>query len=655
MAETLFPSTGVCYYPEHWPQDKWPSDAENMVKAGLSWVRIAEFSWSCLEPEPGAYDWAWLDQAIHILGEAGLNVIMCTPTATPPKWLVDQMPDMVAIDENGQPRRFGSRRHYSFAHLGYRQESQKITQLVAERYGQNAHVKAWQTDNEYGCHDTAVSYCDAALKGFRKWLLKRYGTIEALNKAWGNVFWSMTYRHFDEIDLPNLTVTEANPSHNLDFLRYSTDEIKAFNKEQVDIIRAHSPDRPISHNFMGMFNQFDHRVVAQDIDIAAWDSYPIGMLQNMQITARADEKLQQDCLRTGDPDFQAFHHDLYRGMGRLWVMEQQPGPVNWARTNAIPLKGAVRMWSWEAIAHGAEVVSYFRWRQAPFAQEQMHAGLMRRDDKPAPGLGEIAQVNQEIAKIDWTDNTQAPIALIHDYTADWMTMLDGQTEDFHYLRLLLDIYKAARQNGASIDVIGPDDSLDGYRLILMPSLMHVSDALVKRLEESNAVILAGPRTGAKTNDFQLPPQLAPGGLSDLLGVTVTRVDALPRSCPIETQWQGVEGKASIWCEEIDARGEAEGETDQGMPLTVQSNRGRYLTAWADQKLLKAVLQSSMRDAGIDVHEMPDHMRMRQRGDLTIITNYGNKDAMIPLSLDGDFIIGERCVPAAGVAVIRQQN
>ena len=233
-----FPSTGVCYYPEHWPEALWEQDAKEMADAGISWVRIAEFSWIKMEPEAGQYDFAWLDKAIDILGKAGLKIVLCTPTATPPKWLVDSMPDMIAIDENGRPRGYGSRRHYSFSHKGYRAECARITEVLAKRYGNNAYVQAWQTDNEYGCHDTALSWCQSAKVHFRLWLQQRYGTIDALNEAWGTIFWSMAYRHFDEIELPNLTVTEANPSHNMDFRRFATDEIVSFDRLQVDIIRA---------------------------------------------------------------------------------------------------------------------------------------------------------------------------------------------------------------------------------------------------------------------------------------------------------------------------------------------------------------------------------------------------------------------------------
>ena len=234
---------GTCYYPEHWPPTWWNDDAQRMRDMGIRWVRIGEFAWSRLEPEPGQFDWTWLDHAIDVLHAHGLKVVMCTPTATPPKWLLDRMPDMVALDLNGQPRGFGSRRHYCFSHAGYRAESRRITQQVADRYGKHPAVAGWQTDNEYGCHDTVLSTSAAARHGFRRWLAQRYGTIDALNAAWGTVFWSQTYRSFDEIDLPVQTVTEAHSSHRLDWRRFASSEVRAFNQEQTAILRAASPGR----------------------------------------------------------------------------------------------------------------------------------------------------------------------------------------------------------------------------------------------------------------------------------------------------------------------------------------------------------------------------------------------------------------------------
>lgn len=279
---------GVCYYPEHWPEAQWAEDAARMAALGLTWVRIGEFAWSRLEPARGDLRFDWLDQAIEVLGEAGLKVALGTPTATPPRWVLSRHPDMLAVDQEGQPRRFGSRRHYCFSHSGYRDECARIVELLARRYGRNRHVGAWQADNEYGCHDTTLSYSAAAAAAFRDWLGQTYQSPDALNRAWGNVFWSMDYASFDEVELPNLTVTQANPAHEMAFRRFASNEVASFNRLQVEIIRRHS-DAPIAHNFMGRIVEFDHFAVGADLDIASWDSYPLGFLED-RLEVSADHK-----------------------------------------------------------------------------------------------------------------------------------------------------------------------------------------------------------------------------------------------------------------------------------------------------------------------------------------------------------------------------
>ena len=642
------PELGVCYYPEHWPEDMWISDAQSMYKNGIRWVRIAEFAWSRIEPEPKKFDWKWLDKAVDILGNAGLKIVMCTPTATPPRWLINQMPDMLAVDQNGQKRKFGSRKHYSFSHKGYQKESQKITQAVAERYGNNSFVQAWQTDNEFGCHETTYSWCQSSLQEFRNWLEVKYQSIEKLNEEWGNVFWSMEYSSFEDIDLPNLTVTEANPAHHFAFRRFSSDQVKNFNSQQVKIINQFSPNRPVSHNYMGHFIEFDHYKVSEDLDIAAWDSYPLGYLQNMQSIAREDKKLLFECYNIGDPDFQAYHHDLYRGMGRLWVMEQQPGPVNWARYNPIPLPGAVRMWTWEAFAHDAEVVSYFRWRQAPYAQEQMHAGLMHCDNSPAMGSKEALQVSKEIQEIKLPLTQKADIALLHDYEACWMTEIDGQTQDFHYTRLMLDFYKSIRINGGSLDIVGKYTDFTGYKLIIIPSFVHLDEEIFSRITLSGAKILAGPRTGVKTNEFQIPHNLSLEGL----GFKVTRVDALPQELPIEVEWKGIKGHINVWREQGQCSGTSDGKGIDDMPVVTTGNKGSYLCGWPDENLLKAIMKEQMLSAGLTTVSLPEYLRVRQRGNLLFFTNYGKQKVSIPKEYNGEFLLGQRELAQSGLAILK---
>ena len=525
---------GVCYYPEHWPKSFWKEDAKRMAEAGLSWVRIGEFAWSKMEPSPGDLKFEWLDEVIEILGTHGLSVVLGTPTATPPKWVLEKHPDMLAIDKEGRPRKFGSGRHYCFSHQGYREECVRIVTLMAERYGANPYVGAWQTDNEYSCHDTTHSYRESARTAFKSWLRLQYagngndGDINALNEAWGNVFWSMEYENFDQIDLPNLTVTQPNPSHVLDFRRFSSDQVISFNRLQTDIIKSYS-DAPIAHNFMGKTTEFDHFKVGEDLDIASWDSYPLGFLEDRVV---ASSEFKQAFARQGDPDFQAFHHDLYRsvGKGRWWVMEQQPGPVNWAPYNPSPLPGMVRLWSWEAFAHGAEAVCYFRWRQAPFAQEQMHAGLLRPDSADAPALAEAKQVAKEISEAPSVETCVSEVALLFDYQSDWMWQTLPQGRGLEYFNLVYDNYRALRKLGLSIDILSPNEDFSAYKLVVAPGLLHMDEDLKKRLSNRSAPTVIGPRSGSSTINLGVDRPLGPNLPN--LDVVTTRVETLRPDMPI---------------------------------------------------------------------------------------------------------------------------
>ena len=623
---------GVCYYPEHWPEDRWAQDAAQMDEIGLTWVRIGEFAWSRLEPSPGDLQFGWLDRAIEVLGDAGLRVVLGTPTATPPRWMLDKHPDMLALDENGQTRKFGSRRHYCFSHEGYREESRRITRLLAERYGANPHVAAWQTDNEYGCHDTVLSYSDAARAAFQDWLAQRYQSPDALNRAWGNVFWSMEYDRFDQIDLPNQTVTEANHPHQLAFRRFSSDQVIAFNKIQVDEIRAHS-DAPILHNYMGRVTDFDHYAMGHDLDIATWDSYPIGFLSD-RLEASDDHKAR--FLRQGDPDMQAFHHDLYRavGKGRWWVMEQQPGPVNWAPYNPAPLPGMVRLWTWEAFAHGAEAVCYFRWRQAPFGQEQMHAGLLRPDGEPAPALDELAGIKREIEALPDAGTAKADVALIFDYESCWAWEAQPQGADFNMFRLALSAYRALRQCGLSIDILPPDTTdLSAYKLVLAPGLMTIPDALRGALADFEGTALIGPRSGSKTAELSIPTPMGPNLPG--LDATVTLAESLPPDTDIPLRGGG---RLVHWMERIEGGADIVRQTESGAAALVRAGGLHYLAGWPDEGTFRAIVRDLCDGADIQTSELPDGLRIRDTESHRFYINYAPEKV----------VFEDIFVPAAGV-------
>ncbi len=639
---------GVCYYPEHWPEAEWASDARAMRESGITYVRIGEFAWSRIEPEPGRLDWDWLDRAVGVLGEAGLRVVLCTPTATPPKWLVDREPSILPVGADGRVRGFGSRRHTCFASSAWQRESRRIVGAVAARYGRAPHVAGWQIDNEFGCHDTVLSYGPEDLRGFRAWLAERYGSVERLNAAWGSVFWSAELRSFDEVALPAGAVTETAPAARLDFRRFASDQVRDYCRMQAEILRAHSPDRFITHNFMGRFTEFDHYAVGETLDFVTWDSYPLGFTEQFPF----GEAEREAFVETAHPDMAAFNHDLYRtiGRGRFWIMEQQPGPVNWAPWNPVPKPGMVRLWTWEAFAHGAQVVSYFRWRQCPFAQEQMHAGLHRPDRQRSVGGAEALRVAEELqATGAIPDSARAPVALVFDYEAAWITEIQPQGADFHYLELCFRWYEAVRRLGQDVDIVAPGASLEGYRAVLVPSLPHLSDAAASALSAADAAVLVGPRTGSKTANFEIPRDLPPG---PLLPARVTQVASLRPGLAHAVEGT-LHGRAVRWREWLETEAPVLGRFADGTPAAIESGRIVYLAGWPDRELLEAAIRHLLARAGVEIVELPPGIRLRRRGALRFAFNYGPEPWTLPERPGRRFLLGDATLAPQELACWRE--
>jgi beta-galactosidase len=637
---------GVCYYPEQWPRTMWADDAKRMVELGITHVRIAEFAWSRMEPRAGEFVWEWLDEAIATLANAGLKLVLGTPTASPPKWLIDAHPDVLPVRADGTRWNFGSRRHYDVCSEIYRRECLRIVSAMAERYGRHASIIAWQTDNELGCHETVPSYSPAALKRFHAWLRRRYETVDALNREWGNVFWSMEYASFEAIELPNLTPTDANPIHLLDFRRFMSDEVASFHREQVDVLRRYAPTADVLHNFMGFFTTFDHYRFAENnsLDVAAWDSYPIARTESIALP----EEQKARYARTAHPDVSAFDHDRYRaiGRGRFWVMEQQAGPVNWAPWNPVPAKGMVRLWAYEAFAHGAELVSYFRWRQCPYAQEHMHSGLNLPNNELSPGGMEVQQAAREIASIPEFARLDAPAraatAIVFDYETQWMFEIQRHGKGFDYQALVFDYYESLRELGLDVDIVSSKTDLSSYRLVVVPSLAVIDDALVAQIERGSAQWVFGPRSGSKTAAFAIPQQLPPGALQRVLPMQVLEVESLRASLAPAVSIDGVDGIAMHWREHVRANSETrvDAQFADTWPAILTHGRVSYVAAWLSHALHRAVLQRAAQEAGIATQLLPEGLRIRRRADLTFAFNFGAQQVQVPAPPNATFVLGQ---------------
>jgi beta-galactosidase len=672
---------GVCYFPEHWPRERWPTDAAQMAEAGIDYVRLAEFSWAVLEPERGRFEFGWLDEAVDVLADHGLDVVLCTPTATPPKWLVDERPGIRQADPDGTPRSFGSRRHYCFNSDAYREETRRIVSRLADRYADHPAVVGWQTDNEFGVHHTIRCYCDDCADAFSEWLRDRYDSVAELNETWGTTFWSQRYGSFAAVDPPRPTPADHHPSHLLDYARFASDSAVDYNRLHAALLRERNSDWFVSHNFMGDFETLDAHALSDDLDLVTWDSYPTGFVQDRRPGAAS-----MDELRAGDPDQVGLNHDLYRGTNDapFWVMEQQPGDVNWPPDCPQPGAGAVRLWALHATAHGADVVSYFRWRRCLEGQEQYHAGLRRRDGSPDRGYEEAARAAADLAALDDGDrpHVDAPVALLHAYDDWWATSAQPHAAGWDYWDHLRTYYRALRERGVQVDVIHPAADLAGYDVVVAPCLHLADEARASHLGayvDSGGHLLLGARSGVKTPGNRLHEALAPGPLADLAGLSVDRHESFPvevdRAVAYTGAAAGTVGPADdagpaagerrpcrVWGEWLDPGAATPVATHDdpeaaGVPAVAHTDRGSgtvlYCGVWPGADLAADLVGGVLDRAGVETTDrLPAGVRVNRRGDLTWVSNFTSDRWRVAASDDAPVPLGSATLDAFDACAVR---
>jgi beta-galactosidase len=403
---------------------------------------------------------------------------------------------------------------------------------MASRYGSHPAVLGWQVDNEFGCHDTARCYCEACASSFRAWLKAKYGTMAALNDAWGSIFWSQVYNDWSEIEPPNLTVAEPNPSHVLDYFRFSSDSYLVYQQLQISILRSQiSEAQTITTNFMSQFSDLDYYDLAAPLDFVSMSSYPTGHAESRSSLYMPSAVQPVFAYDVGDPYLTSLGHALMRGFKLqrpFWIMEQQCGNVNWAAYNTGIRPGTVRLWTWHALASGAEAVIYFRWRAGLFAQEQFHSGLLHHDASLAVGYTDLQAMQAErslMAEIALAPH-QAQVALLLDYDSLWAIRLQPHHRDFEFMRHLFVYYRALQRLGLPADIVSVDADLSSYKLVIAPTAFLATEQLAASLKayaEAGGTLLFGVRAGFKTMDNQVTGQPLPGPFSfahwpDCLGV-----------------------------------------------------------------------------------------------------------------------------------------
>ncbi len=516
-------TVGTCYYPEHWPEELWASDMRRMKESGIDIIRIAEFAWALMEPADGVFDFVLFDRFLEVAKEYDVKVIFGTPTATPPAWLTHAHPEVLNANREGQLYRHGVRRHYNYNSPVYRMYTARIVEKMAEHFGSHPSIIGWQVDNELNC-EIDEFYSARDQEAFRQFLKKRYVTLEALNQAWGTVFWSQTYTDWNQVYLPRLTAHHSvNPHHALDEKRFISESAIEFARLQADILRKYiGKEQFITTN--GMFGHLDnHRMTRDVLDLYTYDSYPAFGSGNE--TGLRDRKwsMNLSVVRSIDPHF--------------GIMEQQSGAGGWHDRMRLrsPRPGQMRLWAFQSIAHGADFISFFRWRTCTFGTEMYWHGILNYDNQDNRKLAEVKQFTQDVQKVHCLAESDyvASVATLRDYDNEWDGERDGWVGPLRRHSELA-WFEACTLTHTPMDFVYMDetitlDRLKRYELLVYPHPTITSEqtaALLKEYVEQGGRMILGARSGYKDTNGHCPMVPTPGPLRELCGCEVRDFTAL---------------------------------------------------------------------------------------------------------------------------------
>ncbi|MFD6445136.1 beta-galactosidase [Promicromonospora sp. NPDC060204] len=512
---------GGDYNPEQWPRAVWEDDYAAFDKASIDTVTLNVFSWATLQPDEDTYDFARLDEIVARAVEGGRGIVLATSTGALPPWLAHRHPEVERTDFQGRRHVFGQRHNACPSSPVYRRLSAELAGRIAERYAGTPGLVAWHVGNEYGGFDGGC-WCDLCAAGFRDWLRARYGTLERLNEAWNATFWSHTFSDWAQIVPPNMLSEHwRGPDHTafqgitLDYRRFMSDAMLANYRDEKARIREHDATTPVTTNFMGMFRPIDYHRWAADLDFASWDNYPPGPREHARM---------------------ALAHDVMRGLkdgAPFWVMEQTPTITASRDVNPVKRPGVLRLWSWQAVAHGADAVLYFQMRQSKGASEKYHGAVLDhagRTDTRA--FREVAALGGELAGLGDAvvgARTPARVALLFDWDSWWVAeMTDGFNRHARYVDTVLAYYRALWQAGAQVDVVPTTADLSRYDVVLAPMLHVLKGDVAERLAavtERGGSVLASFWSGRADEDANAYLMDAPGPLAPLFGVRVEETDS----------------------------------------------------------------------------------------------------------------------------------
>ena len=495
---------GADYYPEQWPENFWEADAERMQEAGVNAVRIGEFGWSVMEPARGTYDFSLFDRVIATLARHKIKTILGTPTATPPKWLTHNYPEVLEVFADGRKSNDQTRRHYCYNSSLYRKLSREIVEAMAMHYRDNPNVIGWQIDNEFN-NENPECYSDSCRAAFRVWLEGRYRTLRSLNERWGTRFWSQWYSTWEQIDLPFPSTSLQNPALILDFKRFISNSVSSYMAEQIAVIRRYRPHDFITTN--GVFRNIDYYAFSKPLDIYAVDNYPTFSEETQYTTGSS--------------------LTMARGFnGRMMVMEELTGPAGQTYLLRTPQPGEVGLWAFQTIAHGADGVLHFRWRTARRGVEEYWSGVLDQDNIPGQRYEDFKREGRQVRTIGpeiLGSKIISRIAVLNDFESQWVYDYQYLTHNVNTSASYTQLFQAASELKYNIDFIGPDAAFNKYKIIFAPRMVFVDSTMAAKIrefvEQGGTFILAA-HSALMDRDNALIDQPRPAMLSELFGVEV---------------------------------------------------------------------------------------------------------------------------------------
>ncbi|MCU1474632.1 beta-galactosidase [Amnibacterium sp.] len=499
---------GGDYNPEQWPSEVGEEDVHLMQRAGVTVATVGVFSWAKLEPADGRFEFGWLDDVLDRLHAGGIRVDLATATASPPPWLVLAHPDVLPVTEDGVRLSVGSRQHYSPSSATYRRYAGRLVRAIADRYGSHPAVEAWHVNNELGCH-VHRDYSDESAAAFRRWLEARYGSVDALNEAWGTAFWAQAYGSFEEVMPPRTAPTFRNPTQLLDFDRFSSDAWLEVYRAEARILREVTPGVPITTNFMGFFKPIDYWSHAAEVDFVSDDHYV-------------------DPADPAAPVFAAMTRDLMRslGGGRPWIlMEQSTSAVNWRRRNAAKPPGMHRALSLQAVARGADGVMQFQWRQSAAGAEKFHSAMLPHVGEDSRVFRETVALGEELASLADLVGTRlsARVAILFDWDSWWALEQPATPAELSYVAIVLRWYTELWRRHLLVDFAKPDADLSAYAVVVAPATQVLSTAAQENLAgfvAGGGRLVAGYQTGVLDDRLHVLLGGYLGALRETFGIRI---------------------------------------------------------------------------------------------------------------------------------------